>query len=621
MVTTGNTNLAGTALAQPGAVISTSANGTGSDNTATVSDNRSQTTDQNNGAVVANSVSDSAVTGTNQASMNNGDATIQTGDANVSGTLMTAVNTNLAGVTVSEFNVVDNHTGDLILDFAANCISNCPTNPEAEISGNASNSSNVSELTVNSSDASFQNNDAAIENSLVLDANSGDNTASMNTDGNSVIMTGDANVSASSLTFANNNVEGNVVYGVVNIYGDLTGDIVFPEEALANCCQTPVDASIATNGAATENTTKIDQDTADTVIQNNDAVITNNLDLAATSGDNHTAYNTGGDSTVMTGNTSTNTQVVNIANNNLEGGTWWIVLVNEAGKWIGKILGSPDGSNVAASQGTQFTVADNGNVLIEGNGANSQNTTGVSQTSSQTVAQNNHIVLNNNLDLTANTGGNNASKNTGGNSEIMTGDATIIANVVNFVNNNIAHGGKVFITVVNVFGSWIGDFVTPGQEKNLAAATEKNPAVGGTMIETGQDPLMGEVFYENEVIATIIQENEDSQLATVQAAAYRTRRIQVISPTPPAFTQTDPAVLSSTRQGEEPAWNGFSATDGSVLAYVTSNPEALTKGNRVIKINLAWLLIILSCVILTAAIRRILERRSVLSRSVQIAAS
>ena len=39
-----------------------------------------------------------------------------------------------------------------------------------------------------------------------------------------------------TITFANNNIIGDVVYGVVNIFGDLVGDILLTEEALATLC-------------------------------------------------------------------------------------------------------------------------------------------------------------------------------------------------------------------------------------------------------------------------------------------------------------------------------------------------------------------------------------------------
>jgi len=42
---------------------------------------------------------------------------------------------------------------------------------------------------------------------------------------------------------------------------------------------------------------------------------------------------------------------------------------------------------------------------------------------------------------------------------------------VNFVNNNITGGGKLVVTVINVFGSWLGDFVAPGQQQRAHASS------------------------------------------------------------------------------------------------------------------------------------------------------
>ena len=69
----------------------------------------------------------SAVSGDNKASGNVGNSTIDTGDANVTGTIWNDINSNIDGLMVSEFNVADDHIGDLVLDFDANCIIGCGT--------------------------------------------------------------------------------------------------------------------------------------------------------------------------------------------------------------------------------------------------------------------------------------------------------------------------------------------------------------------------------------------------------------------------------------------------------------------------------------------------------------
>ena len=160
-----------------------------------------------------------------------------------------------------------------------------------------------------------------------------------------------------------------------------------------------------------------------------------------------------------------------------------MVIVNEAGRWIGKLFGG-DGGNYAGSQGTEFTVNEAGEITAvnSGNGAGSTNNANITQETNNTTVQTNTANITNNLDLSANTGGNSASRNTGGDSSIETGDASIIANLVNFVNNNITGGGKLFVTVINVFGSWVGDFLPPGFSKPEvpeALADESPDGVGG----------------------------------------------------------------------------------------------------------------------------------------------
>jgi len=57
-----------------------------------------------------------------------GNTNVKTGDSNTSGTVITGVNSNLSGVTVTEFNVTDNQNGDIVLDPSssdASCVANC----------------------------------------------------------------------------------------------------------------------------------------------------------------------------------------------------------------------------------------------------------------------------------------------------------------------------------------------------------------------------------------------------------------------------------------------------------------------------------------------------------------
>lgn len=497
LATSANTNSSAT---QPGgggsATVSNTGNGSGSTNNGSAAVLNDDTSVQDNSATVVNNLNQSANTGDNSASRNvGGDSIITTGDANVTGTSVTAVNTNIDNVMVAEFNIADDHMGDYVLDFAANCVSGCGTgDATVKNSGNGEGSNNSASLEQISNDLTFQNNDATVENNMTLAANSGNNIASKNTGGDSQITTGDANVSANALTFANSNLAGNVVYAVVNIFGDLVGDIIFPDSV---CCGGGASVANSGNGDGSTNTADAAITNTDNTFQFNNADIQNNVVLNANTGNNDTSRNTQGNSVVETGNASVDANIVNVANTNVVGDVW-LVIVNEAGKWIGKILGAPEGALMAGSTGTQFEVDENGqiNITNSGNGSGSTNTGSVNSQNNSVVSQTNNAKVVNNIDLSANTGGNMASRNTGGNSYISTGDAKVITNIVNFVNNNIAGSGRLFVTVVNVFGSWLGDFVSPGTHKqnssnNIASSfqTESANDVGrGGLPDDGSQP-------------------------------------------------------------------------------------------------------------------------------------
>jgi len=88
-----------------------------------------------------------------------------------------------------------------------------------------------------------------------------------------------------------------------------------------------------------------------------------------------------------------------------------------------------------------------GNVTIDGNGAGSKNTvdsnTGAldGNVTTTTVSQTNNADLSNNVTANAETGGNHASQNTGGDTNVQSGDATTNVNVSNAANANVANVG------------------------------------------------------------------------------------------------------------------------------------------------------------------------------------
>lgn len=480
--------------------LTNSGNGSGSDNTNDVDLTKNKDTVQVNTADIENGVEAESVTGENENSRNVGNSTTNTGDANVSATVITTANTNAEGISANEFNVVDDYVGDIILNTENPCATGCQTGEVIVLknSGNGSNSNNNNQATVEDKNNTFQYNDADLENDIVLSANSGDNVSKDNTGGDTEINTGDANVSANVISAVNNNIAGAIVINTVNIFGDLIGDIVAPEATpVAGCtqnCSGSGDIAMVNsgNGVDSDNNNHLVYSEEDLVIQDNTAVINNGVTVDTNTGNNSVSDNTGGNNKVTTGESTVDVNVVNIANQNVVNGEWWIVLVNEAGNWIGQIMGAPEGSTMAGSEGTQFIVHDDGSIDIvnSGNGSNSNNNNSVQQSTSNTIVQENNANIDNNLVLSANTGGNTASRNTGGNSKINTGDANVVANLVNFINNNIVGGGKVNVTVINVFGSWVGNFRGPGHQVG-ENAVQSNPVADSSSQENHHQPAIG----------------------------------------------------------------------------------------------------------------------------------
>lgn len=587
-------NSAGQVASGPSVGIVNSGNGSGSDNSGSLSLGNTTTTQQANSAQVANNVNQSTVTGQNEASKNTGGNTnLTTGDANTTGTIVNNLNTNASGIAVAEFNVEEDYVGDIVLDFAAGCISNCGNGSiNLANSGNGADSTNSANLDVNNTNNTFQSNDADVENNLVLAADSGNNDASKNTGGDTSIKTGDANVSANVLTFANNNVAGNIVYTVVNIFGSLVGDIIMSPEYIADaggcmeCGSGDTTIKNSGNGADSDNSLNVDQSTTDNTFQTNDANIENNLIIDANTAGNTASANTNGDNNIQTGDTNVDANIINVANNNVSGGVWWLVLINDGGRWIGKLVGSEDGSNMAASEGVELAVDENGDVYAvnSGNGAGSTNESNVNINETDNTVQNNEANIVNNVNIAANTGNNTASKNTGGNTNVETGDVNVVANMVNFVNNNISSGGKLFVTVVNVLGDgWIGNFITPDATKEEIAAADVTPEVAQGAPE--------EEIVEKEDAS---EEDNSDESEVANTSAPKKKRIAR-----KAKQSEAPVAAVNTNSGG--GSGGATSSVGTVLGQVAGVkigpnielPEGAVVGSEKTKINLAWLVLAL----------------------------
>lgn len=167
--------------------------------------------------------------------------------------------------------------------------------------------------------------------------------------------------------------------------------------------------TVSGNGAFSENAVETTSNSTKVVNQTNNANIANNVSSNASTGGNSSNFNTGGDSVIRTGNATSNTAITNAAN------------VNKASL-----------SNCGGCDAGPTTVN------VSGNGAFSQNGVSVEQNKAVFLNQDNNANFVNNVNANANTGKNDNSFNTGGESIVVTGNATTNVSVNNEANKNWA---------------------------------------------------------------------------------------------------------------------------------------------------------------------------------------
>lgn len=513
--------------------------GPGSTNTATESTDVSQETMNKNIANLTNLLNLNASTGFNYANLNTLPGQVVTGDADNTLNLLNKLNTNISGVGgFATYDIYGTQTGDITFGMA-----NAPANgsfdaASGQVSKNAvtgPGSDNTATAQDGFTVKEANGNDAQITNTIKLQSITGDNSASFNTLGGSVT-TGNASALANIINMANTNIQAQEwLFGVVNIYGSLYGNIVLPQDTAGGTGQhTITTVGNDTTGALSNNTASSATNDTKSFTTANTADITSNLNVDADTGNNDASFNTYG-ATIETGDAQTlvnNTSVANVNAVNPEG-TIWLVIVNEMGKWIGKIIGAGE-ANVASS--LPFTTSSSGNAeqthtVDATNGATgplSQNDASYQSTSDQSVTSENNAAITNNIVVKADTGNNQANFNTG-HAAIKTGDATAGINLLNMANVNLV-AKKVVVLFVNVIGSFFGDVVPPDQQKErdiAAPAVTTDSSTGGTggiggtsdSSETAFEHASNEVGYTRKTTAAAVTVSTDTNGAS--SISYR----------------------------------------------------------------------------------------------------
>lgn len=430
-------------------------------------------------AKLQNKIEAISATGFSHADLNTLDGEVFTGDSVSTLNLLNKLNSNIGGVGgFSVFNIYDTYIGDIVFQLANPGMLNSFNEASATVSKNSLTGPGSSNSAVASNEFEVKEangNDAEIVNDIVLESSTGGNSASGNTGGGSVD-TGDALALGNIVNLANTNLNvSQWLFGVVNIWGTLLGDIILPQDEGGSGQVNPSETVLVENkdtGPGSSNSASYQESEIVEFKNINSAEITSNLDVSANTGNNSASVNTGGGS-VTTGMADAAVQNTTVANSNTvnEEETVWMIIVNEAGKWVGHILGDLWGATTA-SNSLPFTSESGGTgtqvfstvVQNTDTGPLSTNEASFSQTSDTLISSENSAEIVNNVKANADSGNNEASYNTG-KGEVETGDAKVGLNLMNMVNTNVV--AKKFVAVfVNVLGTFLGDVIPPQQQSD-----------------------------------------------------------------------------------------------------------------------------------------------------------
>jgi len=372
-----------------------------------------------NNAEADNDISANLVTGQNGIGSNTVVGNVSTGDINGNVCVINALNSSLGpddsiggqSINTSGMNGITLAPADTRLN-----LQNATTGENSENS-NVFNGGQVIDF--------FEVNDAAANNSIEIDADTGNNEISNNTKVGE-LQTGDIAIAANLINLLNISPEIALSIDFWNLFGGLVGDITISE---ANDI----------TGSDSENKNLVNLDGGEDISISNNSETNNNINLSANTGGNAIGSNTAiGD--IKTGDSTIKNTLVNVANI-ITAPVFY--LVNVFGTWTSGALLGIDPSMIFINEINNTT------------GTNSENSNLVTAENNADLSIENNALINNNLNIKANTGNNKISNNTvaGG---LSTGDIKLASNVIN-ISNLVGKGAKAFaLRIINIFGNWCG---------------------------------------------------------------------------------------------------------------------------------------------------------------------
>ncbi|MBZ9571930.1 DUF11 domain-containing protein [Patescibacteria group bacterium] len=394
---------------------------------------------ENNEAEVENEIVNAGSSGSNEVE-SPGDAIIDTGDVNLVVGLVNTVNSNVIGFDFAQFlfNIFSQLQGNIDLSEEIGESSEEGCSPDMDCMNIVSD------------------NEGSIENEVLIDASTGNNSASSNS-GDAIINTGDANVVTNVFNFLNSNIIGsNWTQIIINVFDNWIGDLIFPgKEAMQDFLGQG--SSVCGGDCGGTN-----------IVSSNEGQIENEVTVVADTGQNTI---TRGSGIINTGHANAQANVFNVANSNINGGSWFLLGINVFGNWKGNVFSLPPGFG--------NNVSSNGVKLYN---LGPEDLDNPSENSSLNIVNDNTGTIKNSVLVNVSTGGNTANSNEGS-AVINTGNANVLTNLTNILNSNIT-GANWLLGMINVFGNWQGDlaFGRPDLWIGISAEAPSNMPKTGEQI-------------------------------------------------------------------------------------------------------------------------------------------
>jgi hypothetical protein len=476
-----------------GEAVTANNTGAGSNNQGTVNNSDQTWFDLTNLVNVVNSLQSAAQSGTVTADSNTRVGDVSTGAvsvvANLINLLASAWSWSHGNLSTFVQNLFGNMTGDIHLQ---------PTETATAGGGGLGGSASNTNTGAGSNNAGTVNNDSTLDvnaknsgsitNNVDLTARSGDANVNANTEAGNVA-TGNAVAEVNIINLINSFINsGSSFFGILNIFGNLNGDILFPDGFLNGLLSSGANggaqAGASGTGAGSNNTGTVNNTNNATINNSSNQSVLNDVQLTAQSGAANASRNTESGN-LGTGGATTTNSLFNLANSSVFGDNAVLVIVNVMGHWVGKIMSLPGG-------GTQSALLT-GNATVENNntGAGSSNAGTVNNTNTTNINQESVGTITNNVKVGAQSGDANVTDNTKV-GDVQTGTAKAASSVANIFNSvlNVKHWFGVL--VINVFGTWTGSVnentaagngaggMGSGPQEQLMAAVTPTQASSGT---------------------------------------------------------------------------------------------------------------------------------------------